>query len=218
MRVIDMESGEIRPSLVRHEEYLSGDDLVVTDGGDLCLADIEQLWCAAEATFEATFEARPIAMAVVGLAVAPDGALLVAACDAETDEVVRVDEGGGGPGTGDVATIAGGGELGDGALATDASVSCPTSVAVAPDGTIVIGETGNNRVRRVRRDGTIVTIAGSPEGWSEGFSGDGGDATEATFRAIADVEVDAAGNVYVLDQGNDRLRLVDPDGTVTTIG
>ena len=72
-----------------------------------------------------------------------------------------------------------------------------------------------NNYRRVDSDGTIHAFAGSTEA---GFGGDGGPATEAAFgREVMGMAIDEAGNVYLGDPGNRRIRMVDPEGIVTTI-
>ena len=69
-------------------------------------------------------------------------------------------------------------------------------------------------MRRIDRDGTIATVAGTG---TAGFGGDGGPAMKAMLRAPAGLVVDGAGNVYIADQGNDRVRRVDRDGVIATI-
>ena len=110
-------------------------------------------------------------------------------------------------GAGVISTVAGNGGrafTGDGGLATDASLFDPIGVAVDRDGTIYIGDTGNDRIRRVS-NGIITTYAGTG---APGFSGDGGPATAATFLSPRGVGVDSFGNVYVADFGNDRVRKI----------
>ena len=80
-------------------------------------------------------------------------------------------------------------------------------------GFLYIADTGNQRIRRVGLDGIIETIAGNGDA---GFSGDGGLATEASFDYPHDVAVDSKGNVYIADSENQRIRVVDPDGIITT--
>lgn len=116
-----------------------------------------------------------------------------------------------------IATVAGGGAQGDGALATSAHV-VPWAVATDGAGNLYISD--QLRVRFVCMaaatgtcttpfgvigSGVIVTIAGSG---AFGFSGDGGVATQAALRTVHGVAVDPAGNVYVADTGNDRVRFV----------
>jgi len=109
-----------------------------------------------------------------------------------------------------VFLVAGAGELGfqgDHGLATKARLWFATSVAVDQDGSVFIADTFNNRVRRVdARTGGITTVAGTGE---QGFSGDGGLATEARLNSPAGLALDAKGNLFIADTFNNRVRVVD---------
>jgi uncharacterized protein (TIGR03437 family) len=114
---------------------------------------------------------------------------------------------------GTIATIAGNGVgafTGDGGPATSASLSRPTGVAVAGDGTVYIADTENDRIRKISTSGIITTVAGSGL-----FLGDGGASTDARLDQVADVALDSAGNVYALTTDR-RVRKVTPAGTITT--
>ena len=87
-------------------------------------------------------------------------------------------------------------------------------MAVDADGNLFIADEGNHRIRRVDSSGIITTIAGTGE---RGFSGDGGPAVEAQLDHPRGVAVDTAGNLYIADKSNHRIRRVDPSGTITTI-
>ena len=115
--------------------------------------------------------------------------------------------------SGTISTIAGGG-VSDGLPATDASLNDPVSVAVASDGTIFVSDNGNHRIRRVNPDGVINTFAGTG---SSGFSGDGGPATSARFNDPAGISLDGAGNLYIADRDNNRIRRVSPNGIISTV-
>ena len=123
--------------------------------------------------------------------------------------------------SGKISTVAGTGTpgySGDGSLATAAKLNAPQGVAVDAAGNIFIADTGNNAVREIAvTTGKIATIAGSSAGAS-GFSGDNGAATSATLRAPAGVAVDAGGDVYIADTGNNAVRAVfGPSGFIGTI-
>src|ERR1051326_5130759 len=116
-----------------------------------------------------------------------------------------------------ITTVAGNGTAGysgDGGSATSAQLNAPFSIAVDSAGNIYIAEWSNNRVRKVSTSGTITTFAGTGAG---GFGGDGGPATDAALNSPEGVAVDAAGNVYIADAFNNRIRKVDPSGIITTI-
>jgi sugar lactone lactonase YvrE len=120
--------------------------------------------------------------------------------------------------TGIISTVAGGGTdgLGDGGPPTSASLSNPRGVAVGAAGNLFIGDTGNNRVRRVNAVADIITtVAGNGTG---GYSGDGGLATEAELNSPRGVVVDRSGNLLIADFSNYRIRRVDAiTGIITTV-
>jgi sugar lactone lactonase YvrE len=87
-------------------------------------------------------------------------------------------------------------------------------VAISPDGSLFIADTNNHRVRRIDHGGKIVTFAGSGRA---AFGGDGGPATAADLNLPTGLAFDTAGNVYIADSGNNRVRKVSPNGTITTV-
>ena len=106
--------------------------------------------------------------------------------------------------SGIITTIAGGGTVVvDGVLATQSAVDYPIGIACDAQGNVYF--TGDGRIRRVSADGTISTVAGTG---ASGFAGDGGPATSATLNAPFGVAVDSAGNIYISDQNNNRIRKV----------
>ena len=119
---------------------------------------------------------------------------------------------------GNISTFAGTGSAGfsgDGGPATAAQLRISAGVAADASGNLYIVDQGNRRIRRVDADGNISTIAGDG---TAGFSGDGGAATAARLRTPAGVAADAAGNIYIADQGNGRIRKVDAaTGAISTI-
>ena len=115
------------------------------------------------------------------------------------------------------------GYSGDGAPATAAQLDTPEGLAVDAAGNLYLADIGNQRVRKVSVDGTITTVAGNG---ISGYSGDGGAAIAARLSLGgtpgwgADgigLATDAAGNLYIADAGNNRVRKVSPAGIITTI-
>src|SRR5439155_1308492 len=102
---------------------------------------------------------------------------------------------------------------GDGGPATAAQLTAPVGVALDPAGNLYIADRDNQRIRKVTPGGTISTYAGTGT-W--GFSGDGGPATAAQLNTPAGVALDSAGNLYIADQANHRIRKVTPGGTIST--
>jgi sugar lactone lactonase YvrE len=111
--------------------------------------------------------------------------------------------------TGKISTIAGvagvAGYNGDGILATTAYLNGPWGAAVGPDGTLYIADLQNNRIRSVNALGIIQTVAGNG---MRGYSGDGANVSEAILNNPASVAVDPAGDLFVGDAGNNRVREV----------
>ena len=122
--------------------------------------------------------------------------------------------------TGLIRTVAGTGQEGyggDGGPATAARLNRPRFVVVAPDGSLIIADTGNYRVRRVDPAGVITTIAGTGE---RGYSGDGGPATAARLDDPRGLAFDDAGNLYLSNaEGSPvpSVRRIDPSGIITTV-
>lgn len=98
--------------------------------------------------------------------------------------------------------------------AKDAEMNAPTGIAIDASGNIYFCDTRNHRVRKIGTDGKIQTVAGNGE---KGETGDGGKALEARLNSPTGVAVDAAGNIYIADQMNHRIRKVDKDGIISTV-
>jgi sugar lactone lactonase YvrE len=106
-----------------------------------------------------------------------------------------------------------GGFAGDGGPASEARLNTPIAIAFDAQDNLYILDRDNNRVRKVDAAGNITTIAGEGT-W--GFSGDGGPATAAMISTSSGIAVDAAGNVYIADTDNARIRMVDVNGMIST--
>ncbi len=116
-----------------------------------------------------------------------------------------------------IQSVAGSGSAsyaGDGGQATDASLDQPYGSAVDARGDLFIVDAGDNVIREVSPSGVITTVAGDGVA---GFSGDGGPATRAELSDPTAVAVDSAGDLYIADFGNNRVRMVSPSGVITTI-
>jgi sugar lactone lactonase YvrE len=119
--------------------------------------------------------------------------------------------------SGVITLIAGSGTSGfsgDGGMAVNARLNNPRGVTSDANGTVWIADSDNNRIRKVTSGGTITTVAGNGTG---GYGGDDGNATAASLNVPYAVDVDAAGNLYIADRFNNRIRKVTPGGTITTI-
>jgi trimeric autotransporter adhesin len=135
-----------------------------------------------------------------GLALDQQGNLYIA--DAGNNRVRKVTP------DGVLTTMAGNGNAGsagDGGRAAKAELFIPTGLAVDAHGILYIADSANNRVRKVDLAGNISTLAGNGQA---GFAGDSGSATSAQLNNPVALAVDGAGNLYIADLGNNRVRLV----------
>jgi hypothetical protein len=107
-----------------------------------------------------------------------------------------------------------GGFSGDGGPATSASLKAPIDVAVDNAGNLYIADYDNQRIRKVNTSGIISTFAGNG---TLGFFGDGGPATSAEFYNPFGLAFDPAGNLYVADEFNYRIRKISTSGIITTV-
>ena len=112
------------------------------------------------------------------------------------------------PGEGDVNFF------GDGGPATHAQLDSPQGVLALPDGGLLVSDTANNKVRRVRPDGSIATAAGTGR---PAFGGDAGPATAAALHLPIGLAVLPDGGYLIADAGSDRVRRVLPDGRIVTV-
>ncbi len=116
-----------------------------------------------------------------------------------------------------ITTVAGtglpefGGDFGP---AEEASLKYPFGIDLDKKGNLYIADRGNNRIRKIDPQGIITTVAGDGTHF---FAGDYGPATRASLAYPTDVVVDDAGNLYIADRNNNRIRRVDPLGIMTTV-
>jgi trimeric autotransporter adhesin len=148
-------------------------------------------------------------MTAQGLALDGNGNLFVA--DSGNRRVRKITP------AGIISTVAGNGTLGalgDNGPATEASLAFPAGVAVDEAGNLFIADAGGSRIRKVSPAGIITTVAGT---LTSGFSGDGGFAIFAELRDPEDVAVDTAGNLFIADMRNHRIRKISANGIIATV-
>ncbi len=145
----------------------------------------------------------------VGITFGPDNSLFIA--DSYNNRIRRI-----GP-DGIISTVAGNGTRGfsgDGGPATEAQFNEPWGIAVGPDNSLYITDSGNDRIRRIGPDGIITTMGGNG---TRVFSGDGGPATEASFYHPQGIAIAIDGSLYVTDTGHYRIRRINTDGIISTV-
>ena len=142
--------------------------------------------------------------------VATDSAGNLYVADTRNHRIRKVDS------SGVVSTLAGtseDGDSGDGGPASEAELCFPAGVAVDTTGNVFVADTWNHRIRKIDTSGVITTLAGTGR---RGDGGDGGPATQARLAYPMAVATDAAGNVYVADSRNHRVRRINPSGVIST--
>jgi streptogramin lyase len=141
------------------------------------------------------------------MSVAVDGSGNVYVADYQNDLIRKITS------AGVVSTLAGSGATGatDG-LDTAATFNLPEGVAVDAAGNVYVADNGNNLIRKVTPAGQVSTLAGSGQSGSANGTG-----TAASFDSPFGLAVDAAGNIYVADSGNNLIRKITPSGVVSTI-
>lgn len=143
----------------------------------------------------------------VAVAVGPGGKIFVA--DGNRVRDIRPD--------GTMGAFAGTGtegDSGDGGPATTAELNGPQGLAVDSAGDVYIADTFNNRVREVRQDGLIATVAGTGQ---PGYSGDDGSGTRARLNLPTGLAIGFQDTLFIADTGNNVVRLLASDGTITTV-
>ena len=146
-----------------------------------------------------------------GLAIDAQGNLYI--CDSGNHRIRRIDIS-----TNIITTVAGNGGAGfggDAVLATHTSLNNPTGLAVDGQGNLYIADRGNQRIRKVDASSKVIsTIAGTGDA---GFGGDNGAGTAALLNNPNDIAIDKAGNLYIADQNNHRVRRITANGVIATI-
>jgi sugar lactone lactonase YvrE len=140
-----------------------------------------------------------------GVAVAIDGTVYVADAG-ESNRIRKIAP------DGNVTTLAGGSEGFSDGPTTSASFNTPSGLALGPDGSLFVADTGNNQIRKITRDGQVSTVAGNGKaGYADG------PASQAQFNGPIGIAVDKIGNIFVADAYNDRIRTITTDGQVSTV-
>ena len=140
--------------------------------------------------------------------VAPDGAGNLYIADGGNRRIRKVDS------AGAISTVAGGGPIGDGGAAVAAQLDYPLGVAPDGAGNLYFADTFNHRIRKVDAAGVISTVAGDG---TRGYGGDGGPAVAAQLSSPRALALDEAGNLYIADSSNYRIRKVDAAGVISTV-
>jgi sugar lactone lactonase YvrE len=193
--------------------------------GNLFIADLAGGWVrkvtpagvittvAGNGTFGFSGDGGPATAAALnnpnGLAVDTSGNVFIA--DTFNSRVRKVTP------AGIISTVAGTGVAGfsgDGGPATAAEINAPTSLAIDSIGNLFIADRSNQRIRKVTPAGIISTVTGTG---TAGFSGDGGLATSAQLNGPHSISVDVAGNLFIADQLNARIRKVTAAGIISTV-
>lgn len=141
-----------------------------------------------------------------GIAVAADGTIYIA--DTRNHRIRHIDA------TGAIHTVAGNGTegfSGDGSTAKIAQLSSPLGLALGLSGDLYIADSGNHRIRHLGADGTMATVAGDG---AQGISPDGTQATAAHLDTPAALSVRSDGSVLIADRGNNRVLILQTDGTL----
>jgi hypothetical protein len=146
--------------------------------------------------------------------VAADGSGDVYVSASSCRKVLKIDA------AGIITTYAGtgiGGSTGDGGPATNATLGIPSSLAVDNYGNLFICDYENSVIRKVDASGTISTVAGDAAVIGGGYSGDGGLASAALLQMPKGIALDAAGNLYVADAGNNVIRKISTAGIINRV-
>ncbi len=171
----------------------------ITPAGVVTTLAGSEAWGTADGTGTAAQFHYPI-----GIAVAADGMVYVSENGSSKIRKITPE--------GVVTTFAGNGASGytDG-TGTAAQFNYPYALAIAPDGTLYVADTGNNRIRKITQGGVVTTFAG--DGTAGSADGTG---TAAQLNQPQGLTVGPDGNIYVSDSNNSKIRKITPEGVVTT--
>lgn len=115
--------------------------------------------------------------------------------------------------TGILTTLAGAGVAGDvNGTGTNVKFNVPAGMAIDSEGNIYVADLGNNKIKKITPNGIVTTVAGSGQ-----VGGADGIAATASFKSPRGIAIDAIGNLYITDYGNNKIRLVTSAGIVSTI-
>jgi sugar lactone lactonase YvrE/uncharacterized protein YjdB len=137
--------------------------------------------------------------------VAVDSAGNVYVADTSNHKIRKIDS------SGNVTTLAGSSNSYADGQGTAAKFSYPYGVTVDSAGNVYVADSSNNKIRKIDSSGNVTTLAGSSNGYADGQG------TAVMFSYPSGVAVDSAGNVYVADSSNNKIRKIDSSGNVTTL-
>ncbi|EFC47410.1 predicted protein [Naegleria gruberi] len=113
-----------------------------------------------------------------------------------------------------ITTVVGGGNVGDGLVATSAKLYYPSGIAISSSDETYIADTNNHRIRKITTSGIISTIAGNG---TAGYSGDGSSAKSAQLYYPSGVAISSSDEIYIVDRSNNRIRKITTSGIISTI-
>ena len=196
-------SGNVTTRPVMGLDFSDALGIAITEAGNILLADSGNHRVAViNSSGNATILASDASLDPTGLAVGPDGSVYFA--DFSGNVIRKIDM------AGNVTTVAGNDSIGFGFAdgpASDAQFDGPIALAVDPQGNVVVADWNNDRIRRIDVTGYVTTLAGNGQGSGEA-DGTGGANGTAEFAGPRGVSIDAACNLYVADDGNNRIRKI----------
>lgn len=143
------------------------------------------------------------------IALRNDGSIFIA--DTDNQRIRKIDP------NGIITTVAGNGQsgyAGDGGLAINASLNKPNDIIFDSNGNLIFSDLQNHCIRKIDANGIITTIAGTGV---NGYSGDGGAAVLAELKNPDGIAIDGAGNLFIADTSNNRIRKITPNGIISTV-